>query len=212
MPVIPFYGAERPDLFAIERAAMDRPGRLVVALDDRLPGGLVLDVGAGDGFTASALTSTQRTVVPLEPSHGIVDAERPLPWVRGEAEHLPFDSAMFTAAYATWAYFFSRGWDPNPGLTELHRVVEPGGPLLIADNLGDDEFCALADADITADPEFWAEHQFDCYEIETVFAFESIEDARTLLGFFFGERGRREAQRVLTYRIGLFVGTSLGPG
>ena len=36
MTVIPFYGAERPDLFAIERKAQDRPGLLIQALRERL--------------------------------------------------------------------------------------------------------------------------------------------------------------------------------
>jgi hypothetical protein len=37
VPVIPFYGAEEPELFAIERLAMDRPGRVIAALDRLLP-------------------------------------------------------------------------------------------------------------------------------------------------------------------------------
>ena len=52
MGVIPFYGADEPELFAIERRAMDRDGLVIDALHELLPPGLVLDVGAGDGFTA----------------------------------------------------------------------------------------------------------------------------------------------------------------
>ncbi|MCH7670075.1 MAG: hypothetical protein IIC71_12890 [Acidobacteria bacterium] len=37
MAVIPFYGAEQPDIFAIERRAMDRSGLVIDALDVRLP-------------------------------------------------------------------------------------------------------------------------------------------------------------------------------
>jgi DNA-directed RNA polymerase subunit N (RpoN/RPB10) len=35
--VIPFYGAERPDLFAVERRAVERLRRRIAALDGRLP-------------------------------------------------------------------------------------------------------------------------------------------------------------------------------
>ena len=210
MAVIPFYGSDRPDLFAIERAAMDRPGRVIAELNRRLPGGRVLDVGAGDGFTAAALTTDVRSVVPLEPAFGMVDPARGLRWVRGEAEHLPFADATFDAGYATWAYFFSREWDPTPGLAGLHRVVRPGGPLLIVDNLGDDEVSALTDRDITADPTFWESHGFDTIEVLTSFEFANIDEARTLLGFYFGERGQREARVSLSYRVGIFVGTSAG--
>lgn len=208
MGVIPFYGAEQPDLFAIERAAMDRPGKVIEALDRRLPDGLILDVGAGDGFTASRLMTDARTIVALEPAAGMIRRDRGLPWVRGDAERLPFADGTFGAAYATWAYFFSRDWDPSPGIAELHRVVRPGGPLLVVDNLGDDEFTSLTDRVIAADPEFWDERGFEAEEIDTVFEFEDLDAARSLLDFYFGERGREGARLRLSFRVGLFSGES----
>ena len=215
MPVLPFYGSERPELFAIERAAMDRPGHVIAALDRHLPRGRVLDVGAGNGFTADRLARTDRVVVPLEPDPGMVQRTLPLAWVRGDAEHLPFATASFDAAYATWAYFFSRGWDPAPGIAELHRVVRPGGPLLVVDNLGGDEFCALAEHDISADQAFWEGQGFDLEVVDTVFDFDDLEQARRLLEFYFGDPGRRESRTTLTYRAALFIGSShgtAGPG
>ena len=155
MAVIPFYGAEQPDIFAIERRAMDRAGLVTDALDVRLPrNGRVLDVGAGDGFTAERLTTTHRRVFPLEPAWGMIQTNRRLRWVQGEVERLPFADGSFDAGYATWPYFFSRDWESEPGLRELHRVVRRGGSLLIVENLGDDEFTALASDDITANPAY----------------------------------------------------------
>lgn len=212
MAVIPFYGATRPDLFAIERSAMDRAGLVIGALDDRLPGaGRVLDVGAGDGFTAVRLTTAGRQVVAVEPAPGMAHPDRDLPWVGADAERLPFRDGAFGAAYATWAYFFSRYGDPTPGLRELHRVVEPGGPLLIVENLGGDELCALAPTDISGDPDYWAVRGFDCAAIDTHFEFERVDDARRLLGFWFGEPGERAAALRLTFRVGLFSAVSRGP-
>jgi hypothetical protein len=53
VPIIDFYGAHHPAMFALERKAMDPAGRVIDALDRRLPdNGLVLDVGAGDGLSA----------------------------------------------------------------------------------------------------------------------------------------------------------------
>ena len=128
MAVIPFYGSTRPDLFAIERKAMDRQGRVIAALDSILPDrGRILDVGAGNGFTAVRLSSETRDVVAVEPSPGMIDRGRPLRWVRADAERQPFANGVFDAAYATWAYFFPRFHDPAPGLAELHRVVAEGG-------------------------------------------------------------------------------------
>lgn len=211
MAVIPFYGTGDPEMFAIERRAMDRPGLVIGALARRLPAsGRVLDIGAGDGHTAMGLMTANLHIVALEPARPMMRLDRPLAWVQGDAEHLPFSPASFDAAYATWAYFFSRNWDPSPGIGELHRVVRPGGPLLIVDNLGGDEFTALASSDITADAGSWQAQGFECEEIETRFEFESLQEARKLLGFYFGDRGRAGAKKALSYRVGVFHGASRG--
>ncbi len=208
MAIIPFYGAERPDLFAIERKAMDRPGYVIDALSEALPAGLVLDVGAGDGYTAERLRTSVRQVVALEPSRAMMRSDRDCTWVQGEAERLPFRADAFDAGYATWAYFFSRGWDPSPGIEELHRVVKEGGPLVFVDNAGGDEFCELAEGDISARADFWAQRGFATSVIESEFGFDSVEEAQTLLTWFFGERGRDAAALSIGYNIAVFSGVS----
>ncbi len=210
MAVIPFYGTEHPELFAIERAAMDRPGLVIDRLNDVLPRGTVLDIGAGDGFTAERLTRPDRTIIAVEPASGMIDRSRPLAWVRADAEELPFRDGSVDGACATWAYFFSRGFDPTPGIAGLHRTVRRGGPLVIAENLGGDEFCSLAPSDISADPTFWTKQGFTLEVIETEFSFETAEEALRLLTFYFGDVGPTPPTR-LTYRVGLFVGESRGP-
>jgi SAM-dependent methyltransferase len=212
MAVIPFYGATDPEMFAIERGAMDQPGRVIKMLDTELPNGLVLDVGAGDGFTAEKLQTPQRRVFALEPAAGMIEPNRPCTWVRGDAEHLPFAAGSFTAAYATWAYFFSRNWDPTPGIAELHRVVAPGGPLVIVDNAGGDEFCNLTSHDISADADFWRRHGFSKRVIATEFRFETLTEAAELLGFYFGARGREAAALSVEFCAAVFTAPSAGPG
>jgi SAM-dependent methyltransferase len=209
--VIPFYGADDPEMFAIERRAMDRDGLVLAALDRLLPAGAVLDVGAGDGFTARGLCG-RRAVTTLEPAAGMIRrTDDRLRWVQGEAEHLPFSDGSFDGAYATWAYFFSRDWDPTPGIVELDRVVRPGGVLALVENLGGDAFGALTADDISADPAFWAAQGVACKAIETSFRFDDLEEARTLLGFFFDERGRDGAAVEVGFRVGVFVRPSRGP-
>lgn len=191
---------------------MDRPGFVLAEVARRLPeAGLVLDVGAGDGHLAEQLTTRRRQVYPVEPEPRMIRSDRPLRWVRADAERLPLRDGVFDAAYATWAYFFSREWNPAPGLGELHRVVRAGGLLLVVDNLGDDEFTSLAHKDITADPTFWKERGFRCHPIDTWFEFDDIDQAKKLLGFYFGEQARADARRRLTFRVGLFSSLSHGP-
>ena len=192
---------------------MDRPGRVIEALDARLPdSGWIVDVGAGDGFTAERLSTRDRRLLAVEPATEMIRPDRQLSWVQAEAALLPFETASLDAAYATWAYFFSRGFDPSPGLRELHRVVKPGGPLLIVENLGSDEFTAMAPSDITADRAFWDRRGFDCTAIDTVFEFDDLDEARTLLSFYFGEETRSDVTNPIEFRVGLFSDKSRGPG
>jgi SAM-dependent methyltransferase len=212
--VIPFYGIDRPDLFAIERAAMDRPGLVIKRLDRLMPSGTIADIGAGDGFTAERLSSPGRRVVAVEPARGMIptrrSVSRSVTWVQADAEELPFRDASLDGAYATWAYFFSRGPDdPAAGIEELHRAVKPGGPLVIADNAGGDEFTAMASRDITADPRFWRRQGFGVEIVDTVFAFETTTDAWRLLDFYFDDVGAAPPTE-LSYRVALFIGASRG--
>ena len=65
--VIPFYGVDNREMFEIEREAMDRPGKVVEALNAILPGeGVILDIGAGDGFTGHRLATAGRTIIGIE--------------------------------------------------------------------------------------------------------------------------------------------------
>ncbi len=205
MNIIPFYGTTHPDLFAIERAAMDRQGRVVSALDELLPeDGTVLDIGAGDGFTAEALTTSRRAVFAMEPARAMVDSRRSLCWVCGEAEALPYRAARFRAAYATWAFFFPSMHAIDTGIAEMERVVGPGGSLAIVNNLGDDGFCRLSPRNIAEPPEPFIERGFALDVVETAFEFDTVDDARRLLGFYFGDQGRARARLRMSFRVGVY--------
>jgi SAM-dependent methyltransferase len=211
VPIVDFYGAHDPEMFALERKAMDPAGRVIDALERHLPErGIVLDVGAGEGFSAERLTTGSRRVVPMEPAAGMIRRERRLPWVRGDAEFVPFREGSFSGAYATWAYFFSRDWDPTPGIEELHRVVTADGPLLIVDNLGGDDFSAMSEEHYTSDPEFWTRQGFELEVIDTTFEFGTQDDADRLLSFYFGDPGRGTGKLTFSFRVGLYSGLSRG--
>ncbi len=202
--VIPFYGAENRELFAIERESMDRHGKVLRALDVLLPpSGVVLDVGAGDGFTAERLSTESRSVVAVEPAVGMIDLRRQVHWVQGFAQSLPFHDSTFDGAYATWAYFFPAFHDVTPGLDEVDRVTKPGAPIVIVDNAGNDEFTAMAPQDIATDVGLWRDIGFTVEIVQTAFMFDSLDDADRLLTFYFGERAKPALE--IEYRVAVMV-------
>ncbi len=203
--VIPFYGSWYKDMFAIERSSMDRQGKVIAFLNKHLPQGLVLDIGAGDGFTAKRIIG--RDVFCLEPSTGMVNFDNSPFWVRGSAEDIPFHDSYFDAAYSTWAYFFA-GNDKRRGLKEAERVIKSGGKLIVVDNAGKDEFSSFAVHPIAEGPEFYLENGFTVHYIETAFEFASIEDAEALMSFYFGDRMKDENIRLsYEYRVAAYMKT-----
>lgn len=204
MSIIPFYGAQNRDLFEIERAAMDRPGKVIQYLDETLPDGDVLDIGAGDGFTADALSSPKRSLFGVEPAQGMINADRGLTYVRASAEALPFADTSFVGAYATWAYFFPGYLDIGRGLAEVERVVQPGGTIVIVDNYGNDEFSSILDQDYEIDESYWQARGFSVTEIETVFEFAAQDGADRLISLYAG-RPMQGVPVVIDYRVAVMT-------
>jgi len=208
--ILRFYGASHPEMFEIERRCMDRGGVVIRHLDSELPEGLVLDVGAGNGFTAIRLHSSARTIVALEPDADMIDRHASLRWVQGIAQKAPFRESTFDAAYATWAFFFDGVPDIDEGLAELQRIVKNSGKLIIVDNAGGDEFSSLATRSTASDPDWWRDRGFDQTTIHTSFRFDSLEEANRLLAFYFGDEaaaGNRKTE--IEYRVVAYSTTVL---
>ncbi len=202
--VIPFYGSEQSKLFEIERRCMDRDGLVIRHLNDELPKGRVLDIGAGNGFTADLLTSPSRTVFPFEPSWEMINTQMVVPWSRGVAQELPFSTHAFDGVYATWAFFLNGVAGIEDGLSEAKRVTRPGGTIVIVDNAGNDEFCALSPRPITSNRNFWLERSFKETIIETSWKFSNGEEAKELLCYFFGEIDFDPQKIEYTYRVAAY--------
>lgn len=110
------------------------------------PGERVLDVGSGPGFLAAdmaAAVGDSGRVRGIDISEDMVAASQRrcvnLPHVDfqvGTATRLPFPENGFDVAVSTQVYEYLSDTDLPPALSELYRVLRPGGRALILDTDG----------------------------------------------------------------------------
>lgn len=103
-------------------------------------GGLeLLDVGAGDGAYALPLTREGAKVTAVDASLPALraldrrarDAGSPVVAVAGDAQALPIEASGFDLAIAVTALCFVRS--PGQAVSEIARVLRPGGRLVIGE-------------------------------------------------------------------------------
>lgn len=199
---ISFYGSQQQRLFQIERYAMDAPGKVVEYLNKKLPRGLVMDLGAGDGYTANKIEG--RTVLCVEPSSGMVIYDNNPLWLKGTAENLPFHDNYLDGAYSTWAYFLP-GVEKLSGLKEVERVCKDRSKIIIIDNAGGDEFTSFAQEPIHEGPEFYLENGFELEVIESVWQFENEQDCLDLMSLFFPDKfSKDDVNLQYSYRVAAY--------
>ena len=98
----------------------------------------VLDIATGTGLTARHISRSGAKVTGVDIAHGLLEAARQLAeeeglsidWQLGDAEQLPFPDASFDAAASTFGIMFAS--DQDAAISELARVVRPGGRVAIA--------------------------------------------------------------------------------
>jgi SAM-dependent methyltransferase len=136
---MPLYGPQQ-SLFAryLERRELRRPDAVARELRRRLLSGLrgrVLELGCGDGRAFELYPPEVAGVVAVEPdpTARATAAERarhapvPIEVVEGDAAALPADDGAFDAAVAVWVLCSVD--DPGAALSELRRILAPGGEL-----------------------------------------------------------------------------------
>ena len=129
-----------PASYELENQAVDRAGHVLDGLRAIAPwAGLTLvDLGCGTGYWLQHYTDAA-TVIGIEPDPVLRAAAcavaAPLTnaeVLAGSAEHIPLQDRCADVVHARFAYFFPPG--AEAGLTEVLRILRPGGHLVAVDN------------------------------------------------------------------------------
>jgi ubiquinone/menaquinone biosynthesis C-methylase UbiE len=123
--------------------------------------GRVLEIGAGTGLNIEYYPDTLEKVVLTEPSEAMASrlTERlEASSLRGEviiagAEKLPFPDASFDTVVCTLVLCTVP--DPDASLAEMHRVLAPGGKLLLLEHVRSESAASAAWQDRLETPWRW---------------------------------------------------------
>lgn len=124
----------RTSVWSADEAGRSPQDVALLALSDMSPR-RVLEVGSGKGSLAIRIgEATGCQVVGLDSSAAMVTASTALgvETILGDVRHLPFPNGSFDAVVAAWMLYHVSPLDQ--GLSELARVLRPGGRLIAITN------------------------------------------------------------------------------
>nr|WP_223159106.1 bifunctional demethylmenaquinone methyltransferase/2-methoxy-6-polyprenyl-1,4-benzoquinol methylase UbiE [Microcella alkalica] len=106
----------------------------VKAIDPQA-GERILDIAAGTGTSSAAIARSGARVIAFDFSAGMIEEGRKrhpeLEFVQGDAQKLPFGDDEFDAV--TISFGLRNVEDPRLALSEMYRVLKPGGRLVVCE-------------------------------------------------------------------------------
>lgn len=104
--------------------------------------GRVLEIGCGHGANFAHYPEAVTELIAVEPEERMRDLardraeelDREVTLLDGQAEHLPLESDSFDAVVATLVLCSVE--DQERALAEIHRVLKPGGRLVVLEHVG----------------------------------------------------------------------------
>jgi SAM-dependent methyltransferase len=190
---------EHPEIYEWENLAADPEGKLEAAMWrlGRWSGKALLDIGCGTGFHLPRFATRAARVIAVEPhrsslrrAHVRVATLTNVEVRHGSAEALPVDDASIHVAHARFAYFF--GSRAKAGITELQRVMRPGGSAFVIDNdpswgdfaqwLGRSSWIKPP---LPTDAGFWEEQGFETHTIQSDWRFKTRKRLEQVMGIEF---------------------------
>lgn len=188
-------------------AREDRQGNLFGALNDIRPlhGLKVVEFGAGTGRITRLLSVLVDQVYAfdieesmLRQAAGAMRASGMTNWrlALGDNGRMPVASGCADLVIEGWSFAHVIGWYPNEWrartdamLSEMERVLKPGGAAILIETMGTGRRQPLApSASLRALYDHWqAARGFAFRWIRTDYQFASLEEADELMRFFFGD-------------------------
>lgn len=125
-------GAGYEGAFDLEREMLDISGRTLARLDRHAPGKRLLDVGSGPGFLLRTARDAGWEPVALDPSPFSVGQARRAGFEAHEGllENVQLPPESFDAL--ALLQVIEHVTDPRPLLASCHRLLKPGGALVVA--------------------------------------------------------------------------------
>ncbi len=168
------------------------------------PHGLdVIDTGSGTGRLAVMLGPQVKSVRAYDISQSMLDiaaarlqAAGLRNWQAEVADHraLPASDQSADLIVSGWSVVYTVVWCPEnwreelgKALTEMKRVLRPGGTLLILETMGTGFESPQPPDDLKEYFQYLDQAGFSSTWIRTDYQFASMEEAKDLTAFFFGE-------------------------
>ncbi len=211
-----------PGGYEVENKALDQAGHVLAAMREIAPwaGRTVVDLGCGTGYWLSRYAASAASVLGVEPDPALRSvaraAARALPGTEvlaGSAERIPLRDNCADVVHARFAYFFPPGCEA--GLTEVLRVLRPGGWLVAVDNdYRWGEFAGLLARSATRSPlaiaaavdAWWRDRRAARYEVRSRLDFVSRADLSAVLHIEFPPTVARDWLRRHPLATGLSYG------
>jgi len=206
----------------------DQRGHLFAALMGlcRLDGATVVEFGAGTGRLTRLLALMARRVYAFDFAWPMLaQAQQQLSlsglssWRLGQADNraMPLPDGCADLVIEGWSFGHAVGWSPHDWreqvgtmLGEMRRLLRPHGTAVLIETLGTGQRQPSPPTEGLAELYRWweEEHGFQHRWVRTDYQFESVDEAESLVGFFFGpelaERVRRERLTILPECSGIW--------
>lgn len=183
----------------------DHRNAILPALESILPlsGKDVIELGAGTGRLTRLLVPVVRSIRAFDSSpHMLTLAEEKLrglsarSWGLAVSDHrrLAAEDSSADMVIAGWTLCYLVVWNGDSwreeirrALAEMQRVLRPGGTMIILETLGTGTEVPHPPENLAAYYAYLEEAGFRNRHIRTDYRFPSMEEARSLCTFFFGE-------------------------